>query len=228
MATPMRRLAALGSVVFVVLNIVCFAIPGTPPDFSDPGTKVASFVQDNHKALVIAVILLWISAVILVGVLAQLVQVARDAGRDDSATALTIAAAAGVTTFTLGIALYGTLTQIGVNGTDAGTIRATYQMTQFVFAGLTWITIALVLAMSRAALHGVFPRWSLGLNALVLIGLVLAGISIRGGGVLAAGTGAFAMIGFIATMVLFLEIGALLWLSAPERAKAPMAAPTAA
>jgi hypothetical protein len=228
MATSMRRLAAIGAFVFVVLNIVCFLLPGTPPDFSDPGTKVASFVQDNHKQLVIAVLLLFVAAVILVGVLAQLVQMARDAGRDDSAAAIGIASAAGVTLFTLGISLYATLTQIGVNGTDPGTIRTAYQLTQFIFMGLTWITLALVLAMTRAALNGVFARWSIWLNALIAIGLFLAGISIRGAGVLEAGTGAFAFIGFAATMVLFAEIGFLLWRSAPATEKARVAAPTPA
>ncbi len=228
MATSMRRLAAIGAFVFVVLNAVCFMLPGEPPGFSDPGAKIIGFIQDNHKQLVIAAILLFVAAVILVGVLAQLVQCARDAGRDDSAAAIGIASAAGVTLFTLGVSLYATLTQIGINGTDAGTIRAAYQMSQFVFTGLTWITLALVLAMTRAALHGVFPRWSIGLNTLIAIGLFLAGISIRGGGVLEAGTGAFAIIGFVATMALFVEIGVLLWISAPEHAPARVAAPTPA
>lgn len=228
MATSMRRLAAIGAFVFVVLNIVCFALPGTPPDFSDGGVKIASFVQDKHQRLVIAVILLFVAAVILVGVLAQLVQMARDAGRDDSAAAIGIAGAAAVTLFSLGISFYATLTQIGVNGTDPGTIRAAYQLTQFVFLALNWITIALVLAMIRAALHGVFARWSIWLNALILIGLFLAGIAIRGGGALETGTGPFATIGFVVTMVLIVEIGVLLWRSAPATEKARVAAPTPA
>src|SRR4051794_6159004 len=99
MATSMRRLAAIGAFVFVVLNVVCFLLPGMAPDFSDPATKVASFIQDNHQQLVIAVIGLWIAAVILVGVLAQLVQTVREAGHDDSAAAIGIAGAAGVTLF---------------------------------------------------------------------------------------------------------------------------------
>jgi hypothetical protein len=224
----MRRAAALGAVIFVVLNVIGFAIAGKRPKFAASGSDVTAWFTHHHKSMMIAVVLVWVSVVVLVGVLAQLAELARERGRFDSGYAITIVTGAAAGTLAAGMGLNGVLVRMATGGTDAGIVRAFYQASQFLFTGLNWITLALVIIMLRAARHGVFARWTMGLNAILGLGLVLGGLAVRNAGVLAAGTGAFALIGFIVTMVLFLEIGTMLWQASAVHSHAHEAAPSPA
>jgi hypothetical protein len=207
----MRRMGALGAFVFVVLNVIGFSIAGSMPKYAASGDSIVSWFSHHHKAMTISVLLVWVAVVFLVGVMGQLAELARERGHHDTGYALTIVTGAAAGMLAAGMGMYGVITRLATDGTDSGIVHAFYDAAAFLFTGLNWITFALVIIMLRAARNGVFAAWTTWLNMLVGAGLVLGGLGVRSHGALAAGTGAFALIGFIATMVLFLEIGTLLW-----------------
>jgi len=69
----------------------------------------------------------------------------------------------------------------------------------------------LVGAVALAAWNGAFPRWAAATNGLVAVLLFLGGISVKGTGALAAGTGALASIAGIAFVVWVLHLAVLFW-----------------
>jgi hypothetical protein len=220
-AWPMRRIGALGAFAFVVLNVVAFSIPGSMPDYGDDPATIASFFSDHHKSLLIAVVLIGIGLLLAVAAIGQLVDMLRTAGYADAAAAVGVSGAAVLGMLGVGIGIFGAMTQMARNGTDPGTLRAFYQAAQFVLsAPLAWVGLGLVIPVARVALAGALPRWVAGVNGIVAVAAVLGGISVRGDGVLAVGTGVFAWIAFIGFMVYFLEIAFLLWRSAPATATA--------
>lgn len=224
----MRRAAALGAVIFVVLNVIGFTIAGKPPKFGASSGDVTAWFTHHHKAITIAVLLVWVSVVVLVGVLAQLAELARERGRFDSGFAITIVTGAAAGMLAAGMGMNGVIVRMATGGTDAGIVRAFYQAAQFLFTGLNWVTLALVIIMLRAARNGAFAKWTMGLNAVIGVGLVLGGLAVRNAGALAAGSGLFALIGFIVTMVLFLEIGTMLWQASAAHSHAHASAPSPA
>lgn len=221
----MRRTAALGAIVFVVLNVIAFSIAGSPPKFGASGDSITAWFSHHHRAMTIAVLLVWVAVVFLVGVIGQLAELARERGHHDTGYAMTIVTGAAAGMLAAGMGMYGVIVRMATDGTDSGVVRAFYDATAFLFTGLNWVTLALAIIMLRAARNGVFARWTMALNLLVGIGLVLGGLGVRSHGALAAGTGAFALVGFIATMVLFVEIGTLLWQASAVRSHAHAHAP---
>lgn len=206
-----RRLAALGAVGVVVLWVVGFFISGTPPKFDDPPGKVALFFHDNHKQVLTAAVLVAIGLALYLGVMAQLAIELRGAGERTLAMIVALGAAASAGLFSTGDAIYGVLGQAAVApGGDPALVAALYQLDQFAGVPMYWLTLTIVVSVAVAGTRGVFPRWSTWLNAVIAVLIVLGGISVKASGALAAGTGAFAMIGFLAALVFLLEIGVLL------------------
>jgi len=213
---PMRRVGAAGAVAFIVLNIIAFGIIGSEPKYGASPTKIAKYFADNHKAILVAVVLLGLGLALLVGAIAQCADMLRSVGFPDAATAFAVAG--GVLVAILGIAtgILGSMSQMAKNGADPGTLRVFYMAAQFIVSvPAAWIGLLLVVPLARVSLSGALPRWVAQVNGLLAVLLVLGGIAVRGSGVLAVGTGAFATLANIAFVLLFLEVAALLWRTAP-------------
>jgi hypothetical protein len=210
-AWTMRRSAALAAVGFVVLFVVSTAIAGTTPNVGAAPSKIATYFDDHHKAIEIGVVLVGIALVLLVLVLAQVVDLLRSAMQGDVAVAFSIGGAAFTAVLAAGIALYGACGQLAAGGSGADIVRSLYRVSEFVFVPLYWLGLTMVIPLAVAAVRGALPRWSLRLNVVVAVLLVLGGISVRGGGALAVGTGALAWVGALGLLVLVLELGGLLW-----------------
>jgi len=209
-----RRLAAVGAVGVVVLWVVGFFLAGSPPKFNDSPDKIALFFNDHHKAVLIASVMVAIGIAFYLGVMAQLTIELRGAGQRTLAAIVGLGAAASAGLFAIGDGLYGVLSQAAVEpGGDPGLLKALYQFDQFAGVPMYWLVLVVVIPVTIAASRGVFPGWSMWLNALIAVLLVLGGISVKASGAFAAGTGAFAQIAFLAAMVFLLELGALFWSS---------------
>jgi hypothetical protein len=219
-----RRQAAVGALAFVVLILIAFLIPGSPPKFQDSSAKVASFFHNHHKAVLISLVLFGISMPIFIGVIAQLCRTLSDAGHADLTAAIGLGAAAMVAILTAGIGIYAGLAQVATTGGSPGTTRTLYQVSSFVTTPVGWVALAIVIPVAIAGMRGAFPAWTVWLNALVAIFSALSGLAVKAAGAFAAGSGFFAVAGLIAFLVFMLEVGFLLWRS--TEAPAPQAAPS--
>ena len=222
--SSVRQLSAAAAVAAAVLIVVGAVLPGQPPDFGATSSKVVAYFRDNHKAQLVGTVLIELGVAFLVGLIAQLAVLLRDAGQRAHAAVVGIAGAASLGTLAVGAGLYGGLAQLAMFGSEASTTAPLYRLIQFIQVAWAWTTLMLVLAVAHAAWRGAFARWVVGANGIIAVLLVLAGLCVKGNGVFAAGTGAFCVIGSIAFLVWVLHLGVLFWLRMQD-APAPAASP---
>ncbi len=220
-----RQLAALGAVAATALFVVGFLLPGAPPHFNADPLKIVNYFHDKHRKLLIATVLVEIGTVIMIGIVAQLAVLLRDAGHRAHAAVVGIAGAASLGLLAIGNALYGGLAQIATFGREAGAVAPLYRLIDFIQTAWFWTTLALVLAVALAAWKGAFPMWVAAANGVIAVLLVLGGISVKGKGAFSAGTGAFTIIASIAFLVWVLHLAVLFWWKPKPAASAPMTTP---
>jgi hypothetical protein len=218
-----RQLLAAAAVAATVLVVVGAVIPGKPPAFDAAPQKIVAYFRDNHKAQLAGTVLIELGVAFLVALIAQLALLLRDVGQRAHAAAVGIAGAASLGTLAVGAGLYGGLAQIATFSREATAAAPLYRLIQFLQVAWAWTTLMVVLAVAHAAWKGAFARWIAGVNGIIAILLVLAGLCVKGRGVFAAGTGAFCAIGSIAFLVWVLHLGMLFWRE--PRPLAPAAAP---
>jgi hypothetical protein len=205
------RQAALGAFAVVILWLVGFFIAGTPPQFAAPPEKIVHYYVTHHHQVLIAVVLVAIGIVVYLAVLAQLSLLLRGAGERSLAAVVMLATGASAAVFAIGDAIYGVITQVvQMPGADPGLAKAFYELDQFAGVPLYWLVLANVVAVAIAGHRGVFPRWTVWLNAVFAVLIALGGISVRASGLFAAGTGHVANLAFAAALVFLLEVGILL------------------
>ncbi len=214
-----RQLAALGAVAATVLFLIGFLMPGTPPKFNADALKIVGFFHDKHRKVLIATVLIEAGVAIMIGVVAQLAVILRDAGHRAHAAVVGIAGAASLGAFGVGLGLYGGLAQIATFGQEAGAVAPLYRLVQFIGVAWFWTTAVLVLAVALAAWKGAFPMWVATANGVIAVLLVLGGISVKARGVFAAGSGALSIIGSVAFLVWVLHLAVLFW-GKPQAASA--------
>lgn len=218
-----RQLAALGAVAATVLFVVGFLLPGSPPKFGADTLKIVGFFHDKHKKVLVSTVLIEAAVAIMIGVVAQLAVILRDAGHRAHAAVVGIAGAASLGSLGVGLGLYGGLGQIATFRQEAGAVAPLYRLVQFIGVAWFWTTMVLVLAVALAAWKGAFPMWVAAANGVIAVLLVLGGISVKAKGAFAAGSGAFAVIGSVAFLVWVLHLAVLFW----PRPKAGAAPPLA-
>jgi hypothetical protein len=206
-----RQLAAVGAVAATILFVVGFSIWGSPPSFDADGVKVVGYFHSHHQRVLVSVVLCEIAIAIMVGVIAQLAVLLRDAGQRAHAAVVGIAGAASLGTIGVGIGLWGGLAQLATFGQEAGAVAPLYRLVQFILVAWFWTTLVMVAAVALAAWNGVFARWVAAVDGIIAVLLVLGGISVKGDGALAAGTGPLCTIGSIAFLVWVLHLGVLFW-----------------
>jgi hypothetical protein len=215
-SSRMRRVGAFGAIAFVILNIVAFAIPGSPPDYDDSPAAIASWLTDNHKELLVAAVRYGVALFVVIAAIAQLADVLRTAGHPDAGLAVLIGGVLVLALLAAGVATLAAMSQMAMSGTDPKTLRAFYQATEFVFSvPVAWAGLGLVVPVLRVALQGTLWRRYALLNAAIAILLVLGGIAVDGNGVFQVGTGVFAGLAAAALAVYFVEVAVLLWRTAP-------------
>jgi hypothetical protein len=217
-----RQLATVGAVAAAVLFVVGFAILGSPPKFDADALKIVSYFHGHHKKVLVSTVLCEIAVAVMVGVIAQLAVLLRDAAQRAHAAVVGIAGAASLGTLGVGLALYGGLAQLATFGQEASAVAPLYRLIQFIQIAWFWTTLVMVLAVAHAAWNGAFARWVAAANGVIGVLLVLGGISVKGDGAFAAGTGAFCTIGAIAFLVWVLHLGALFWRRTQEAPAAAM------
>jgi hypothetical protein len=206
-----RQLAAVGAVVAAVLFVVGFGLFGSAPSFDSDGTKIFDYFHSHHKRILIATILLEIGFAILAVVIAQLAVLLRDGLHRALAAVAYIAGAASVGMLAVSIGLYGGLAQLATFGQEAGAIAPLYRLVQFMQVGWYWVTMVLVLTVALASRKRTFGPWYALVNGLIALLLLLGGLSVKGQGVLQAGTGALATLGGIAFVAWILHLSLLFW-----------------
>jgi hypothetical protein len=215
-----RQLAAIGALAAGAILIVGFAIGGSTPKFNDDALKIVGYFHSHHKKVLVSLVLVEIGVAFLIVLISQLASTLRAAGQGAEASIVSIAGAASVGTLAVGYGLFGGLAQLATFGQESAAVPPLYRLIQFVQVGWYWTTLVLVGAVALAAWNGAFPRWAVATNGLVAILLLLGGISVKGKGALAAGTGALAAIAGIAFVVWVLHLGVLFWWK-PRAAPAP-------
>lgn len=206
-----RQLAAIGCLAAGTILIVGFAICGSSPKFDDDGLKIVGYFHDNHKTVLVSLVLVEIGVAFLIVLFSQLASTLRQAGQGAEASIVVIAGAASAGTLAIGYGLFGGLSQVATFGQEAAAVPPLYRLIMFVQVGWFWSTLVLAGAVALAAWNGAFPRWAVVTNGIVAILFLLAGISVKGTGALAAGTGALASIGAIAFVIWVLHLGVLFW-----------------
>ena len=157
---------------------------------------------------------------VLVGVVAQLAVLLRDAGHRAHAAVVGIAGAASIAALGIGVGLFGGLSQVATFGREAGATAPLYRLIQFIQVAWFWTTLVMVLAVALAAWKGAFPMWVAAANGVIAVLLALGGISVKAQGAFSAGTGAFCIIGSIAFLVWVLHLAVLFWAKPAARGAA--------
>src|SRR5947207_2436082 len=153
-----RQSAAVGAVAATVLFVVGFSILGSPPKFDADALKIVSYFHGHHKKVLVSTVLCEIAVAVMIGVIAQLAVVLRDAGQRAHAAVVGIAGAASLGTLAVGLALYGGLAQLATFGQEASAVAPLYRLIQFIQVAWFWATLMIVLAVAHAAWNGAFAR----------------------------------------------------------------------
>ena len=226
-----RQLAAIGAVAAAVLFIVGFVLPGTMPKFNADPAKIISFFATKHKKVLVSTVLVEVAVAVLIGVIAQLAMLLRDTGHRGHAAMVGIAGAASVGAFGVGYGLVGGLGQIATFGgipiPENAAVPPLYRLIQFIQVAWFWTTLVMVLAVALAAWQGAFPKWVAGANGIIAVLLALGGLSVRGRGAFAAGTGALPKLAGFAFLVWVIHLAWLFW-SRPQEPPAAAAMRAAA
>jgi hypothetical protein len=219
------RWAALAGVGFVVLTLVGDLLPGKPPKFDERPTKIAAFFLDNHREVLVGLILTGIASALLVWLVAGLAVQLRAVGQPALGA---VALAAGVAATVLGAAadtIYGALAQIVTGGNrDFSFVRDAYQLSAFLIGRAFWLAALLVLVSGLGALRGL-TRWYAWTSFAAVPLLVLGGLAVKQSGFFAPGSG-MTVVSFVALLVWVLATSLLLWQleEAPARGAQPSGA----
>ena len=207
-----RQLAALGAVVATVLFVVGFLILGSAPKFNADALKIVGYFHGKHKRILVSVVLVEIAVAILVAVVAQLAMMLRESGHRSQAAVVGIAGAASIGSFAVGYALLGGLSQLSTFAPpDSLAVPPLYRLVQFIQVAWFWTACVLVLAVAVSAAKGAFPQWVAAANGIIALLLVLGGLSVKGRGAFAAGTGGLPKLAGFAFVVWVLHLGWLFW-----------------
>ena len=207
-----RQLAALGAVAATALLIVGYALLGSPPKFAADSAKIISYFHVHHQRVLVAVVLIEIAAALLIALFAQLAVILRDAGSRAEAAVVGIGGAAATGILAVGVALYGGLAQLATfGGPDRLSVSSLYRLTQFIQVGWAWMMVAVVSAVALAVWRGAHTRAVAAANGVIAMLLVLGGLSVKGVGALAAGTGALSLVATLAFVAWVLHLAAIFW-----------------
>ena len=214
------RVAAGSGILFVVLFVVAFLVPGEVPDPGDSRAKWVSYTLDKSKELKLSAILFGLAFFAFLWFLGSLGAALREGGEPRLAA---VAFGGGVTT--IAVALVSTAFQATMAwriATNEPTLIRAFADLQFVLATMVSFSIAVfIYATAMASWKArIFPLWySIG-SAVVALAVLFAGGALTYKGFYAP-NGGYAMITLVASLVWVLVTSVFL-------IKRASAAPTAA
>lgn len=205
-----RKMAGWAGVLFVVLNVVAFAMFGTPPDADAPASEVAAYVVDGGNAYKVGIALTGIAtifmALFIAGFLVPFFRSDREHGEGYGVVVLSGALLAGAVS-TVGLAAGAVLALREGAELDAATTRALWDL-QYIGYGLAILAVPIFAGGAAMAIRkrGVMASWFGAVSWLVAIAGFTGIASIVSG----AGIAMLTLVGFLAMMVWILAAGIVL------------------
>ena len=208
-----ERIAALGGIAFVVLNIVATAIQGEPPTPDDSATKVAEWFADNDTGIQVAAFLGGLSLIALVwwfGSLWRRMARAENGNHRLSIVALASLSGAGAL-FAMSLAVNSAVAmRIEEAGPDGA--RLFYLLSTVLLSLSGFFIVAHLAAVNALSLRtGFLPRWITWVGILASA-LFLA--STIGSATDAEAVLFFGFAGFIAWSVWLIAVSVYMWRTA--------------
>src|SRR5881275_3345645 len=199
-----RRWDAATGIGFAIFSIVALALPGTPPKADDPTSKIASFLGDHRKEVLVGNFLFGIAAIFFVWWLGTLRSYLRSAegGEGRLSAAAFGGGVAGVVLLLAGAAVLNAVSF------------------KLAMAGFGFAAFFAAVACSGAR-SGALPPWAYWSASVVAVIQVLGGISLFAQSGAFVSGGAFA--GFIAPGVATLWVVAVSVLMMSREALPPVA-----
>jgi hypothetical protein len=218
-----QRQAAAAGIGFVVLLVISSAFIGSPPKFDASAEKVTSTFHDDHRRILIGLLISGAAIPFFIWFLAHFVAAVRAAGERALAFAILFGAIGGGAIAVSGDAVLATLAQSASTGGDPGTIRTLWQLNGMLGGRFEWLLLAAVLATGVAALRGAVPGWLGWISWAAAVLLLLGAVSIKASGAFSPNN-VFAFLGFIGFLVWTVSSSVALWRAAPSTSEAPHAA----
>ncbi|HEU5277818.1 MAG TPA: hypothetical protein VFU26_02830 [Gaiellaceae bacterium] len=171
-----ERLAASSGILFVVLFIVGFFIPGKPPSMSAGNTTWVHYILGNSREIKVGSILLGLALITFVWFAGSLAARLRDAGEPGLAAIAFGGAVVTAAVFAIGIAVQAAVAYRIAS--ERPTLVKSF--IELMTVALTIIRFPVAMTMSATAIAalraGVFPQWYAPLSGLAaLVVLVGAG-----------------------------------------------------
>lgn len=214
-----ERFAALGGVLFVILNVVGGAATGEPPAPDDSAQKIASWFQDHHGAIAFSQVTAGIGAIGLVwwaGTLWR--RMANAEGRPRLAVASIAAFAASGALYLMANGVLAAMA-IRVDDMSPDTLLAFYVLSSVTLAASGFFVAAhLAVTNALAFRTRLLPQWLCGVGALGSVGFLAAAIigsASDSGLVVGLGLPAFLLWG-----VWILGVSVTMWRTTPDPAPA--------
>jgi hypothetical protein len=206
-----ERIAALGGVAFVVLNIVGSIIQGAPPSSdSDSPAKIADWFVDNGDGIRVAVLLGGLAMIGLVWWFGSLWR--RMAHAEGGNHRLSVVALAGlVAAGALASASFAVLSAIAMNidDMDAADVRFFFMLSNVLLALSAPFIVAHLAAVNALSMRtGFLPRW------ITIIGIVASALFLVASGAAATdadGIMIFGFLGFIVWSLWILCVSVFMW-----------------
>ena len=220
-----ERWAASSGIGFVVLILIAVLIPGEPEKYNASAADIASYLHDNHKAILIGGILSGLAIVLFLWFLASFAGAFREAGERRVATIMYGAGVATAVFGALGDGLGMANARLVSLGIADDTLKALNGVQTFVYGRFFWTATALALAAFFATRRtSVLPDWyawfSLGGAAV----FVLGGVSLKTDGFFSP-SGGMPFIGFLVLLLWILVASVLLVLREGQTRAAPATSP---
>ena len=205
-----RRFDAATGIGFAVLTVVAFLLPGTPPKADDPTAKIAAFLGDHRKEILVGNFLLGLGAVLFLWFLGSLRSYLRAAEGGEGRLSAA-AFGGGVAGIALLLPGGGVLNAVSFDLVKSGgasdeLVRAVFDASGafFALAGLCFVAFFAAASCSGAR-SGALPPWAYWSGSAVAVIQVLGGFAL------------FATSGFFASggpMAFIAPLAALAWIVA--------------
>ena len=206
-----ERWSALGGIAFVILLLVTFFLPGTPPKTSDDAAKMVKFITDKHNEIRISTYIGTLAVVFLFWWLGAVWRLMRRAEGGSPRLAV-VALSGGIFASAMaavGGILLGVMPIVGANTLGTGGTKTFYILSTNI--GISSLFGAAVFLAAFSALiirSGVMPA------LLGWAGAVIAVVALVGGvGVSSTKDAVFtvAYVGFLAFLAWVLVVAVMMW-----------------
>ena len=177
-----RKLDAVTGIAFVVLALIGFLVPGTPPKADDTIQKIQTFISDHHSDLLTSSLLLALAVVLLLWWLGALRSYLRsgEGGEGRLSAAAFGGGIVGGVFILAGAALQNGLAfKLGETGASPDLVRAFFDASSAAFAMAGFgFAVLFGAASCSGARSGALPSWAYWSAAVVAVIQLLGGLAL--------------------------------------------------